>query len=328
MTAAPIEDLPEQPFLASLDINRIRIDGGTQPRVQLDGAKVKEYSEAILHQGAKFPPIDVFFDGAHYWLADGFHRLFAHQMLAGNESVVNLLAQLDQDIRRIAARVHRGSQREAILFSVGANALHGLPRKNEDKRQAVDTLVRDVQEGCAVGHHVCLDRPREEWCWNAWSNGEIARQCAVSRHLVINVRAEFEEEIGYTRPGDKYETRIFIHPKTGQPSEMNIGNIGTITPAPSPEQVAERAADVAAMPAGYQADIEDYVPTVQPDGVHPSTERAIDIAIKVQILALAMKIPPSTFAAALPPLMHGKMQASMEVVLPWLEKLEVKSDDD
>jgi hypothetical protein len=212
-------------------------------------------------------------------------------------------------------------------LSVGANALHGLPRKNEDKRQAVDTLVRDVQEGCAVGNHVCRARPREEWCWNAWSNGEIARQCAVSRHLVINVRADFEEEIGYTRPEDKYETRIFIHPKTGQPSEMNVGNIGTITPAPSPEQVAERAAEraaeVEAMPAGYQADVEDYAPTVQPDGVHPATERAIDIAIKAQILALSLKITPSTFRDALPPLMRDKVAATFDALSPWLKALEV-----
>jgi hypothetical protein len=322
MTAA-IEEFSEQPALVSLDINRIRIDGGTQPRVQLDGNKVKEYSEAILHQGARFPPIDVFFDGVDYWLADGFHRLFAHQMLAGNESVVNLLAQLDQDIRRIAARVHRGSQREAILFSVGANALHGLPRKNEDKRQAVDTLVRDVQEGCAVGHHICRGRPREGQCWNAWSNGEIARQCVVSRSLVHSVRADFEEEIGHTRFKNEYETRTFVHPKTGQPSEMNIG-----TPAPSPEQVAERAADVAAMPAGYQADIEDYAPAAQPDGVHPATERAIDIAIKAQIFALSLRITPTTFDDALPPLMRDKVAATLDAISPWLKALEASREAD
>lgn len=317
MTAA-VGEFPEH--LALLDINRIRIDGGTQPRVQLDGGKVKEYSEAILHQGAKFPPIDVFFDGTNYWLADGFHRLFAHQMLAGNESVVNLLAHLDQDIQRIAARVHHGSQRDAVLFSVGANALHGLPRKNDDKRQAVKTLVRDIQEGCAVGRHVCRDRPREEWCWNAWADREIARQCVVSKHLVNTVRAEFMEEIGHTGIECQYETRIFIHPKTGQPSEMNVGNIGAITPMPALEPEHHY---VEAMPAGYQADLEDYAPTVQPDGVHPATERAIDIAIKAQIFALSLRITPATFVDALPPLMRDKVAATFDTLSPWLKALEV-----
>ena len=299
-------------------MNLIVLDESAQPRVTMDFGMVEEFAADML-RGDAFPPIDVFFDGEVYWLADGFHRLFAHQMLAGNESVVNLLAQLDQDVQRIAARVHRGSQREAILFSVGANALHGLPRKNEDKRQAVDTLVRDIQEGCAVGNHVCRGRPPEEQCWNAWSNGEIARQCVVSRSLVYSVRADFEEEIGHTRFKNEYETRTFVHPKTGQPSEMNIGNIGT--PAPSPER--ERAAEVEAMPAGYQADVEDYAPTVQPDGVHPATERAIDIAIKAQILALSLKITPSTFRDALPPLMRDKVAATFDALSPWLKALEV-----
>jgi hypothetical protein len=108
---------------------------------------------------------------------------------------------------------------------------------------------------------------------------------------------------------------------------MDVSNIGRITPAPSPEQVAERAAEraaeVEAMPAGYQADVEDYAPTVQPDGVHPATERAIDIAIKAQILALSLKITPSTFRDALPPLMRDKVAATFDALSPWLKALEV-----
>jgi hypothetical protein len=77
------------------------------------------------------------------------------------------------------------------------------------------------------------------------------------------------------------------------------------------------------MPAGYQADVEDYAPTVQPDGVHPATERAIDIAIKAQILALSLKITPSTFRDALPPLMRDKVAATFDALSPWLKALEV-----
>jgi len=36
-----------------------------------------------------------------------------------------------------------GTQRDAILHSVGANATHGLRRSNQDKRKAVVTLLED-----------------------------------------------------------------------------------------------------------------------------------------------------------------------------------------
>jgi hypothetical protein len=317
MTAVPCE--PRPLTVIDLALDQIRIDGGTQPRVEVDGTTVSQYAEAILHQGARFPPVDVFFDGTHYWLADGFHRLFAHQMLAGNEQVAGLLAQLDQDVRRIAATVHPGTQRDAVLFSVGANASHGLPRKNEDKRQAVQTLVRDVQDGCTPDLHICRTKRREEQCWNAWSDRAIARQCAVSNTMVSGIRAEFMAELGHTVNGLQYETRQFIHPKTGQPTEMNTGNIGRVTRAPHPS-------DMSAMPTGYQADIEDYAPTVQPSGVHPATESAIDIAVKLEILALSLKITPSTFVAALPVLMRGKVAGTFDAVLPWLKALEVPRD--
>jgi hypothetical protein len=310
-----------------LDINRIRIDGGTQPRVQLDGATVAHYAEAILHHGAKFPPIDVFFDGAHYWLADGFHRLFAHQMLAENDAVSSMLDKLGQDVTVIDAMVHHGTQRQAILFSVGANAHHGLPRKPEDKRQAIRTLIRDIQQPCSSSIHFCRTKPEDEQCWNAWADRAIARECGVSHSTVADEREKFMAEL---RAGQVVHstTRTYNHPATGQPTAMDVSNIGRITPVPSPEQVAERAADVEAMPTGYQADIEDYAPTSQPDGVHPATERAIDIAIKLQIVALSLKITPPTFADALPPLMHDKVTATLDTILPWLKALEVKSDDD
>jgi hypothetical protein len=69
-------------------------------------------------------------------------------------------------------------------------------------------------------------------------------------------------------------------------------------------------------------------PTVQPDGVHPATERAIDIAIKAQILALALRITPTTFIDALPPLMRDKVTANLDIIFPWLKALEVIRHDD
>jgi hypothetical protein len=91
--------------------------------------------------GAVFPPIVVFFDGAEYWLADGFHWIIAAEELG--------LAEIDTDVRE-------GTQRDAILYAVGANAAHGLKRTNRDKRNAVTILLKDPewaqrQQSCHEG---------------------------------------------------------------------------------------------------------------------------------------------------------------------------------
>jgi len=54
-----------------LDLSKIRTDGGTQPRTRLYEDVVSEYREAV-EDGAEFPPVTVFHDGADYWLADGY----------------------------------------------------------------------------------------------------------------------------------------------------------------------------------------------------------------------------------------------------------------
>lgn len=139
--------------IRNLKLDQINIKGGTQPRTALNDAAVAEYAEALIG-GAKMPPITVFYDGSNYWLADGFHRLFAHK---------------DSGALDIQAEVHQGTKRDAVLHSVGANASHGLRRTNEDKRKAVLTLLNDGE-------------------WVEWSNREVARCCGVSESLVRSLR--------------------------------------------------------------------------------------------------------------------------------------------
>lgn len=134
-------------------ISKIRIDGGTQNRARLNEEAVSEYENALT-EGAKFPPVTVFFDGSDYWLADGFHRYHANKNIGA----------LD-----IEAEVHNGTKRAAILHSVGVNAAHGLRRSNADKRKAVETLLND-----------------EEWA--KWSDRQIAAACAVSHSFVAAIR--------------------------------------------------------------------------------------------------------------------------------------------
>src|SRR5690625_1157178 len=122
-----------------IKLSRIKIDGGTQPRVETDQQLVDEYSEAMKN-GDEFPPVDVYKDENRYWLADGFHRFYASK---------------DVGFLDITAIVHDGGKRDAILHSVGANGNHGKRRTNDDKRKAVKTLLNDEE-------------------WSQWSDREIA----------------------------------------------------------------------------------------------------------------------------------------------------------
>ncbi len=136
-----------------IELEKIRIDGGTQPRAELNQATVEEYAEAIKG-GASLPPVTLFYDGAHYWLADGFHRYFGAKA-AGRTTI-------HEDITP-------GTMRDAILYSLSANSKHGLRRSNADKRRAVQTLLDDPE-------------------WSKWSSNEIAKRCAVGVDMVIALR--------------------------------------------------------------------------------------------------------------------------------------------
>ena len=132
-----------------LRTDQIRTDGGTQMRVgPYHDDVLSDYGE-VIQGGGSLPPLTVFFDAQHYWLADGFHRLKAYK---------------SQNVREVEAEVKQGSKRDAILYAVGANASHGLRRTNADKRHAVETLLKDDE-------------------WSGWADREIARRCGVSPQL-------------------------------------------------------------------------------------------------------------------------------------------------
>lgn len=113
-----------------LSLKGLRLDGGTQSRAALDPATVARYVEVLREEGKTLPPITVFYDGTAYWLVDGFHRVAAFQEIGRT---------------LIQAQIRQGTQRDAILYSVGANATHGLPRTNADKRRAVLVLLQDTE---------------------------------------------------------------------------------------------------------------------------------------------------------------------------------------
>lgn len=193
---------PESSF-QSIAIEKIRIDGGTQPRSQLIEEVVAEYADD-MKQGATFPPVTIFYDGKEYWLADGFHRVQARASTGSKE---------------VVAEVISGSRRDAVLFAVGANAVHGLRRTNADKRRAVERLLRDRE-------------------WSKWSNVEIAKKCQVNEKTVRNIRKQLTSE----NPKIDIDPSQRVAMRGGTIIEMDTTNIGTKPQAKAKESLQRRRA--------------------------------------------------------------------------------------
>jgi transposase len=141
-----------------MKLEELRLDGGTQTRVRMQQSVVREYAEA-MSRGEKFPPVDVFFDGMDYWLVDGFHRYRACEI---------------NGTKTIAAKIREGSREDAVLYSLGVNATHGLRRTNADKQNAV---------------RIMLEHPE----WSKWSDREIARRCGVGNEMVSRYRRRMND---------------------------------------------------------------------------------------------------------------------------------------
>ncbi len=177
--------MPNSTEIKNLNFDEIRIDGGTQPRVAIDEKTVAEYAE-LLKCKTQFPPVVVFYDGTTYWLADGFHRYFAGKRI---------------ECACISAEIHLGTLRDAILYSVGANANHGLQRSNRDKKKAVLTLLEDEE-------------------WSQWSDNEIARKCGVSQPFVSKSKSSLITVISEKSSPRTYKT------KHGTIAKMKTSKIG------------------------------------------------------------------------------------------------------
>ena len=190
-----------------IGLDAIRIDGGTQSREKIDEIIVGEYAD-LIEDGVVFPAVRVYFDGVSHYLADGFHRYHAHRK-AGKGA--------------IEADVEKGTLRDAILYSLGANHEHGLRRSNADKRKAVQAMLDDFE-------------------WQEWSNGEIARRCHVSERLVANMRGSDAPEVRKFKMADGTiaEKRV---PKRAEKPDPIVQAAELIVDNEHEEMVAELVAE-------------------------------------------------------------------------------------
>ena len=261
----------------NLSLDKIRIDGGTQSRAKIDQATVAEYADA-MRDGAKFPPVIVFHDGAEYFLADGFHRYFAAKK-AGSPGIL--------------CNVEEGTLRDAILYSFGANADHGLRRTPADKRKAVMAMLSDIE-------------------WQDWSDREIARQCCVSHPFVAAIRKEMGAE--------KKETKF----KQG-------GKITTRQEKPKQEDPVEDFTQIEEMTAAVQElrekneDLQDQVTiafAASMDDIKKEQAESVIRDLRAQIRALEIECKELTISRDMYQRENGELKKQVASLLKKLKKLE------
>lgn len=170
----------------TIDIAKLLEDCSTQCRVKINWGKVRIYT-ALLKSGFNpFPPVIVYQDGDRFYVADGFHRLYAAR---------------EAGMTTFPVEIRKGTKRDAMLFAVEHNAKHGLSFTNEDKRKAVRILLADSE-------------------WSKWSLSEIARRCGVTVPLVSKLSNDPSLKGLKTADAQRLFTR------NGKTHSMTTGRIG------------------------------------------------------------------------------------------------------
>jgi hypothetical protein len=229
-------------------LSEILVDPTLQARAGgVDEAEAQAYCEA-MKRGDAFPPVIVFGSqstpgeasaspGNCYLLADGFHRVRGAELAR--------LSEIEADVRP-------GGRREALLYSLGANAAHGLRRTPEDKRRAVTTLLTDP-----------------EWCM--CSDRWVADVANVSHTMVANMRksmlADATGKVASCLPIEgkrvgRDERLRRMPPKPTKLEEAGVRSSGNVASRPS-GNAARR--DVY---AEFGKQFSDFLKNVPPEQLH------------------------------------------------------------
>lgn len=123
-----------------IELKKLVIDAGTQPRVAIDNDVVQEYGELVKSAAKEEQPNPfdnlpddklptVFRDATgRCVLADGFHRYGGHKMAHEKEMKV---------------AIREGSERDALIFSLSTNKEHGVRRTRKDVDRALKIALKD-----------------------------------------------------------------------------------------------------------------------------------------------------------------------------------------
>ena len=182
-----------------LPLDKIRLDGDTQPRAGINTALVSEYAKLYEEGIVEFPPVVVFFDGVDYWLADGFHRWHARNKT---------------EIEGILCEIHNGTVEDARWWSYAANQTHGQRRSNADKQQAAKSALLHPK-GAGLSDH------------------QIAEYVGVSPPSIAKYRKELEESGAL----ENFSSRTGLDGRTT--NTTNIGGAATNDEEPEDTDAAD-----------------------------------------------------------------------------------------
>jgi hypothetical protein len=174
---------PRRITTKELLLSQIVTDAGTQVRTTIDEETVANYA-AEMEAGDKFPNIVTYYDGTSYFLADGFHRLFAAERLRW---------------QKIRAEIHQGNADDALRYALSANATHGLRRTNDDKQRSAALALRK---------------------WPENSDRVLAKICAVSHTFIAAVRIQLAT-VASSNTLQSNETRLGADGKTRKLPDRN-----------------------------------------------------------------------------------------------------------
>jgi len=248
-----------------LPLSKLRRDGDTQVRVELDPATVLHYSE-LMADGVKLPPVEAFFDGTDYWLSDGFHRVGAYEKLCRVT---------------IPVIVRKGVRQDAAWKALESNK-HGLPLTTADRINAVKKALAlrpeqsDRQIALHIGvHHSTVSKYRHK----AESGGEIS-------HLPKRKGADgktYDAGSPKADPAPVAEPDVndipFDAPQKGEPVPQPGAHSSTDAPKPQ-------------TPASGDDDWQDTLPDTGRDflGNKLSPSVAADFARRAEVNALLVKL--------------------------------------
>ena len=142
-----------------IEINKIKLDSGTQSRERICNETVQEYVSLMLADEI-LPPINVMTDGSSYYIYDGFHRC---------------LAAVKNKYTSIRAIIEKGTMLDAKRKSWSVNDKHGLKRSNADKRKIISDIALDAE-------------------YSQYSSRDLSIITKISHTFIAKVRAELKNK--------------------------------------------------------------------------------------------------------------------------------------